>query len=110
MIDFLSVDVPCFRCGYEKEWYLRRLKSVSLSTDQHQRLKSIALDMARGRDRDFRREFKEWCRLMIVLADERFLTELKDAAAAPMETGRNRPKRMLQTVMRHQSDLERPAG
>jgi hypothetical protein len=105
VIDFLSVDVPCFRCGYEKEWYLRRLKSVSLSTNQRQRLKSIALDLARGSD--YRREFKEWCRLMIVLADGRFLTDLKEAAAAPMETGRNRPKRMLQTILHHRPDLER---
>src|SRR5687768_11372762 len=31
VIDFLEIDVPAHRCGYEKEKYLRKLKAVTLS-------------------------------------------------------------------------------
>src|SRR4051812_10740091 len=33
VIDFLEVDIPAFRCGYAKEWYLRRLKNLPLSEE-----------------------------------------------------------------------------
>src|ERR1043165_2465428 len=55
VIDFLEVDIPAFRCGYAKEWYLRRLKSLPLSDKHRLRLKSLALSICGSAT--FRREF-----------------------------------------------------
>ncbi len=74
IIDFLAVDLPAFHCGYAKEWYLRKLKSLPLRIDQQERLRGLALEQCRTLT--YRREFREWCRLMIRLADKGFVEAL----------------------------------
>src|SRR4051812_34063532 len=45
VIHFLEVDVPAFRCGYLKEYFLQHLKSQELSEGQKQRLCATAFDL-----------------------------------------------------------------
>lgn len=103
VIDFLEIDIPAHRCGYVKEKYLRKLKSTELSETQKERLKQAALALvSRGK---FRREFRDWSRLMIVLADETFVRELR-GAIRPLDAAAARyGERMLKTVLENRPDL-----
>jgi hypothetical protein len=104
VIDFLAVDIPAFRCGYEKEWYLRRLKSLPLNEAQKARLKTIALDLARKPD--YRREFYDWAKLMIVLADENFIAELQPLLESSDEFVRKKVERMMKVILENRKDLK----
>ena len=103
VIDFLAVDIPAFRCGYEKEWYLRRLKSLPLNEAQNQRLKTIALDLCRKPD--YRREFSDWAKLMIVLANETFVDELQSLLESSDEFVRKKAERMMSVILQNRKDL-----
>ena len=105
VIDFLAIDIPAFRCGYEKEWYLRRLKSLPLSEAQKARLKTIALDLSRKPD--YRREFYDWAKLMIVLADKPFVDELETLLESSDEFVQKKVKRMLTVILENRKDLRR---
>jgi hypothetical protein len=104
VIDFLAIDIPAFRCGYEKEWYLRRLKSLPLNDAQKARLKTIALDLARKPD--YRREFYDWAKLMIVLADETSVDGLESLLESPNEFVRKKAERMLTVILQNRKDLK----
>lgn len=104
VIDFLAVDIPAFRCGYEKEWYLRRLKSLPLNEAQKARLKTIALDLARKPD--YRREFYDWAKLMIMLADETFVAELQPLLESSDEFVRKKVERMMKVILENRKDLK----
>lgn len=104
VIDFLAVDIPAFRCGYEKEWYLRRLKSLPLDEAQKARLKTIALDLARRSD--YRREFYDWAKLMIVLADKTFVAELQPLLESSDEFVRKKVERMIKVILENRKDLK----
>lgn len=106
VIDFLEIDIPAFRCGYEKEWYLRKLKPLSLNTNQQDRLKAIALSLVSKSH--YRREFQDWCRLMIALADQPFLTELQDLSNNEEHRAKQKANRMLETIVNSRLDLSRP--
>jgi hypothetical protein len=103
VIDFLAIDVPAFRTGYEKEWYLGKLKSVPLTGDQKERLKDIALDLAGNPN--YRRELRDWARLMILLADEGFVTRLRIMAASTEHSVQQNSGRMLRTILENRRDL-----
>lgn len=104
VIDFLAVDIPAFRCGYEKEWYLRRLKSLPLTETQKARLKTIALDLARKPN--YRRDFSDWAKLMIVLADEIFIAELQTLLESSDVFVRKKAERMLTVILGNRKDLK----
>ena len=104
VIDFLAVDIPAFRCGYEKEWYLRRLKSLPLNETQKSRLKTIALDLSSKPD--YRREFSDWAKLMIMLADENFIAELQTLLESSDEFMRKKVERMLTVILENRKDLK----
>ncbi len=104
VIDFLAVDIPAFRCGYEKEWYLRRLKSLPLTEVQKERLRTTALDLCRKPD--YRREFYDWAKLMIVLADENFVDELKVLLESSDEFVRKKAERMSKVIIENRKDLK----
>jgi len=74
VIEFLSIDITAHRCGYAKEWFLTKLKSVELTFAQKHKLQQIALDLCESYN--FRREINYWSRLMIKLADEDFANKL----------------------------------
>jgi len=106
VIDFLEIDIPAHRCGYIKEKFLRKLKSVELTGPQQTRLKEAALELVSSGS--FRRELGDWWRLMINLADEEFVTSLRDIIRS-LDTGSARgAERMLKVVLEHRLDLQRP--
>lgn len=103
VIDFLEIDIPAFRCGYVKEKFLRRLKSITLTDSQQARLKRAALGLVSNGA--FRREFGDWSRLMIVLADDEFVAALRDFTES-IEAGTARgAERMLKVVLENRPDL-----
>lgn len=104
VIDFLEIDIPAFRCGYEKEWYLTKLKSVPLTPGQRDRLKSSALHLLRNPH--YRRERRDWGRLMIILADETFIADLRTLSNSPEHFVQQNSRRMLNTVLANRRDLD----
>jgi hypothetical protein len=44
VIEFLSVDILAFRCGYVKEFFLTKLKTLELTDLQQKNLQQIALN------------------------------------------------------------------
>jgi FMN phosphatase YigB (HAD superfamily) len=107
VIEFLEIDIPAFRCGYEKEWYLTKLKSVPLTLEQRDRLKSSALGLVSNPH--YRREFRDWGRLMIVLADEPFVANLRTLSNSPEHFIQQNARRMLKTVLDNRRDLSSTA-
>lgn len=107
VIDFLEIDIPAHRCGYVKEKFLRKLKSVALTEHQQTRLRQAALALvAKGH---FRRELSDWSRLMIVMADERFIRSLRDVIES-LDTGQARgAERMLRVLIENRPDLQTQA-
>jgi hypothetical protein len=103
IIEFLSVDIPAFRCGYAKEFLLARLKYIELNPAQKQRLRQIALNTCEAYN--FRREFRRWCRLMIVLADRDFTERLINLTKSGNRYAQIKSKWMLDTIFRHRKDL-----
>jgi hypothetical protein len=104
VIDFLEIDIPAFRCGYVKEKFLRKLKSVALAEHQQTRLKKVALSLvAQGH---YRRELSDWSRLMIVMADEEFIRSLQDVIKS-LDAGQARgAERMLRVLIENRPDLQ----
>ena len=104
IIDFLAVDIPAYRTGYAKEWFLRRLKKLPLTEAHREHLKAIALEMC-GKP-NYRREFTEWIRLIIVLADESFVSELQELSKSSDEFVRKKAERTLSVIFNHRKDLK----
>jgi hypothetical protein len=75
VIDFLEIDIPAFRLGYQKEQIYRELKKIDLSAGQIARLKQIALALCTNDG--YRRELSYTARLMSKLADREFIEELE---------------------------------
>jgi hypothetical protein len=103
IIEFLRVDIPAFRCGYAKEFLLSKLKTVELTEEQKQSLREIALEVCEANH--FRREFRRWCRLMIVLADKALTEKLIKLAESPNRYAERKASWMLETIFRHRPDL-----
>jgi hypothetical protein len=99
VIDFLETDIPAFRTGYEKEFYLRHLKGVSLSELQRERLREIALRICRNDT--FRRELRDWARLMIVLADNRFISNLQEIVESTPWPEHRKARFMLEIILQN---------
>ena len=75
IIDFLEVDVPAFRCGYVKEAYLRKLKAIPLTNEQRERLRQYGIRLCNCPQH--RREIGQAGRLMILIANQRFMDQLR---------------------------------
>ena len=103
IIEFLSIDIPAFRCGYAKEQFLKRLKSVPLKSFQQQKLREIALDLLSRPH--YRREIGAWSRLMIALADQSFIEELENLSESSDEMIRQRAKRVRDKIFQHRTNL-----
>lgn len=107
VIEFLAVDIPAFRCGYEKEWYLHRLKSVPLSEKQEQGLLQIAYKLCSGSG--YRRELAYAGRLVARFADLAFVQELQKLAEGSNELVRVKAQRMLIIIFDERADLKKEA-
>jgi len=104
VIDFLEIDIPVIRCAYEKEWYLTKLKSVSVTPEQRDRLKSTALNLLRNPH--YRRERRDWARLVIIIADEKFIEGLRTLSNSPEHFVQQNSRRMLNTILANRRDLD----
>jgi hypothetical protein len=103
IIDFLEVDVPAFRCGYAKQDYLRRLKTVPL-TDQHEaRLRRYGLHLCTTPAH--RREIREAARLMIRVADQDLVNQLRALTTGPNGAIRTKVTNVLGIVLNGRPDL-----
>jgi hypothetical protein len=103
-IDFLEIDILAFRCGYIKELCLRKLKSLPINPIQAERLRQLTLALCQGQGQ--RRELKELARLMIRLADESLVHELKNLLDQhPSEYVRRKASRTLQVIRNGRPDL-----
>jgi hypothetical protein len=103
IIEFLSIDILAFRCGYAKEFFLTKLKSVQLTGEQIKSLRQIALEMCEVYN--FHREFRRWCHLMIKLADREFVEKLTQLSKSTNRYAAIKSKWMLETIFHHRKDL-----
>ncbi len=103
VIEFLSVDITAHRCGYAKEWFLTKLKSVELTDTQKLKLQQIALDLCESYS--FRREINYWSRLMIKLADQDFVNQLNTLANSTNRYTQIKAKWLLTKILHHRKDL-----
>ncbi|HEX8747461.1 MAG TPA: hypothetical protein VF717_09690 [Pyrinomonadaceae bacterium] len=103
VLDFLEIDIPAFRCGYEKEWYFRHLKSAKL--DEKHRLRLSRLALLSCSSQNYRREFWDLAKLMIKLADVNFVEELQTLSESSSEFERKKSSRMLRVILENRKDL-----
>lgn len=75
LIEFLDVDIPVFRCGYLKEYFLKRLTSVELLPRQQKRLLEIGMYLCTTNS--IRREFRRWVNLLSLIADQEFVNRIE---------------------------------
>lgn len=103
VIDFLEVDVPVFRCGYAKEDYLHRLKTVPLTDEHRERLRHYGLRLCSCPAH--RREIGEAGRLMIRVADRDFVEQLRALTASENRRIQEKSRKMLSVVKNGREDL-----
>lgn len=105
LIEFLSVDITAHRCGYAKGIFLQWLKNVELTADEIKQFQEAALKVCQTNN--VRREFRRWCRLMIKLADEEFVSNLKILVKSDEFFTRLKSKWMLELIEDHRTDLRK---
>lgn len=103
VIEFLSTDIPAFRCGYAKEVFLTKLKAVELSSKQISKLQKAFLDLCEAQN--FHREFRRWCRLIIRTADEDFFRELEKLSRSANRCAVIKSKWTIEMLVHHRKDL-----
>jgi hypothetical protein len=105
VLNFLEVDLPAFRTGYSKEWYYRKLKKLELNPSQIERLRIIAQN--RCASPEYRREDSELRRLMIRLADAKFLQRVAELADGKNPHITRKKKLMIEVILLGRNDLRR---
>jgi hypothetical protein len=103
VLEFAEVDIPAFRCGYAKQRYFRKLKSLPLNKTQEARLRHLAYNLCRGPN--YGRELADMARLMIRLADAPLIRELQSLAGSSDGLVRLKSRRMLDVILHHREDL-----
>ncbi len=103
ILEFLSVDILAHRCGYLKEHFLKEIKRIELTSEQQQELRQISLTLCETYN--FHREFRRWCRLAIIIADEDFIRELKKLSTSLNRYAQIKSKWVLDMIARHRKDL-----
>lgn len=104
VVEFLSVDIPAFRCGYEKEIFLQWLKHTELNLREVEQFQQIAVKICEANN--VRREFRRWCRLMVKLADADFVFKLQNLSQSESLYIRLKSKWMLELIQKHRMDLK----
>ena len=105
LVEFLSVDIAAFRCGYAKEVFLQWLKQTSLTASEIIEIQRVALKMCETEN--VRREFRRWCRLMIKLADVEFVLKLKEISSNKSRFPQLKSKWMLEIIQQQRLDLRK---
>jgi hypothetical protein len=103
VLEFAEVDIPAFRCGYAKQWFFRKLKSLPLNKTQEARLRQLAYNLCRSHN--YGREIADMARLMIRLADKPLIRELQRLSEDSDELARQKSRRILDVVLHHREDL-----
>ncbi len=103
VIEFLSVGITAHRCGYAKERFLTKLKSVELTSSQKLKLQQIALALCESYN--FRREINYWSRLIIKIADEDFVNKLNALTNSSNRYAQIKAKWLLDKILHHRRDL-----
>lgn len=103
IINFLEIDIPAFRCGYAKEKFFRKLKSLRLNENQKERLRNLAYNLCLSES--YRREFRDLVRLMIKIADTDFIESLKQIEKESGDIVKFKIKIMLKTILQNREDL-----
>lgn len=103
ILDFLEVDVPAFRCGYAKEKFFRRLKSLPLGSDQIERIRSLAYKLCATDS--YRREFRDLARSMIKFANTDFVERIKGLRDTSDGVVHFKSSLMLDTILNNRKDL-----
>ena len=91
-IDFLECDPHFFRSGYIKEHLLDKLKTVSLTEAQADRIRDVLVDAVVRRGQ---REFRRYCRLAVVLRSDELMSRLAELADGGDPTVVSRARLML---------------
>ena len=108
ILDFSEVDIPAFRCGYAKQKYFRKLKSLSLNKAQEERLRRLAYDLCRSPN--YGREITDLARLMIRLANDPLIRELQQLSRDTDDRVRKKSQRMLDVILHNRVDLRTVAA
>lgn len=103
ILDFLETDIPAFRCGYVKEKFFRRLKSMSLNSAQTERVRNLALELCKTES--YRREFRDLVRLTIKLADTAFVGRIRGLVESSDGIVKFKSQLMLSTILSNRKDL-----
>jgi hypothetical protein len=103
VIDFLEIDVPAFRCGYAKEDYLRKLKTVPLTDEHQERLRQYGLRLCSMPVH--RREIGEAGRLMIRVVNRDFVDQLRALTASENDWIRKKSTKMLGVIQNGRKDF-----
>ena len=107
MLDFLEIDIPAFKLGYEKEYIYGKLKRLPLDERHRERLRQIALSQCASPY--YRRELTDLSRLMIKVGDESLVQKLEKLSESTGEFVRKKALRMLNIILQGRKDL-RKAG
>lgn len=102
VVCFLEVDPWFYRSGYLKEAFLARLKRSDLDEPTRERLRRVLLDAV---DRRGSREFKFYCRLAAVIADEDLVSALEPAIGSSDGAVAHRARRMLRTIRQRKTEV-----
>jgi hypothetical protein len=103
VLDFLAIDLLASGTGYQKQWYYRKLKHLDLTEEQISRVREIAL--ARCASNEYRREDSELRRLMVRLADAKFMEQVQTIPARSGSKLFGHKDRMLDVILAHRKDL-----
>lgn len=95
VLTFLEIDPMFFRSGYLKEDMLEKLKKSDLNDKQIQRVRKILIDAAENRGQ---REFRRYCRLAKVFANDTLITSLKGIAQHHQGASKSRANLMLNYI------------
>ena len=77
-LDFCEIDVRPFRMGYLKGMFYQVLKRLDLTNAQKRRIQKLGLSYVNWPGQ--RREMRELARLLIVVADKKFVEDLRAIA------------------------------
>lgn len=94
-ITFLSADPLFFRSGYIKQKILMYLKKVPLSQKQVEELQEILIHQI---DIHGRREFRDYCKLADKIADESFITRIKEKLLSENKDTQRQAQWMLDAI------------
>lgn len=103
ILEYLSVDIPAFRCGYAKEYFLKWLKQADFSAGEIKKIQGLIIEVCETKS--FRREFRRWSRLAAKIADANFVNDLQKLTQSENRFARIKSSWILETILQNRLDL-----